>query len=46
MKEREVRLHKSDVFIILVTILKLVLMGLFSSDYQNELFIPFLSSFI
>lgn len=39
-------MYKSDVFIILVTILKLILMGLFSSDYQNELFVPFLSSFI
>ena len=39
-------MYKSDLFIVLVTIFKLLLMGLFSSDYQNELFIPFLSSFI
>lgn len=33
-------------FIVAVAMAKLVLMGLFSSDYQDQLFLPFVSDFI
>lgn len=37
---------KFNWFVIIVALTKLVLMGLFSSDYQNSLFIPFLTDFV
>lgn len=42
----KMRLHKFHWFIIGVTICKVVLMGLFSSDYQNQMFMPFVETFI
>ena len=46
IKGNQVRIYKSDMLVIAVTILKLLLMGFFSSDYQNELFIPFTLFFV
>ena len=46
LKGKEIRIYKSDVVIVLVTCSKILLMGFFSSDYQNELFIPFVSYFV
>ncbi|MBP3196006.1 MAG: glycosyltransferase family 39 protein, partial [Butyrivibrio sp.] len=43
---RQNKISKLNCFCIAVTAIKLVLMGLFSSDYQNSLFIPFLNDFI
>lgn len=43
---KKVKLHKFHWFIIIVTICKVVLMGVFSSDYQNEMFMPFIETFI
>ncbi|MBP2657678.1 MAG: prk [Firmicutes bacterium] len=40
------KLHNFYVFIILVTFLKVILMGLFSSDYQNKMFMPFVDIFV
>lgn len=40
------RLKKFEVFIITVLILKIIVMGLFSSDYQNDLFMKFIYGFI
>ena len=40
------RLKKFEVFIITVLILKIIAMGLFSSDYQNDLFMKFIYGFI
>lgn len=37
---------KYYLFIIAVLIVKVILMGLFSSDYQNKLFIPFVKDFV
>lgn len=42
----KIELHNFHIFIILVTILKVILMGLFSSDYQNKMFMPFVEQFI
>lgn len=46
IRGKEIRIYKSDMLVLLLIILKLVLMGFFSSDYQNELFIPFTSYFV
>lgn len=43
---REQLRSKCNWFIAAVMVLKLIAMGLFSSDYQNELFIPFVNDFI
>ncbi|EKQ50529.1 MULTISPECIES: uridine kinase [unclassified Clostridium] len=42
----KIELHNFHIFIISVTILKIILMGLFSSDYQNKMFMPFVDNFI
>ena len=39
-------ISKFKIFIILVAIFKLIIMGLCSSDYQNQLFIPFVLDFV
>jgi len=48
VKERLKELLQSKFywFIVGITILKVFLMGMFSSDYQDQLFIPFVDSFI
>ena len=46
IKNKMVHFERFHFFICGVTILKIVLMGLFSSDYQNKLFIPFVTDFI
>ena len=43
---REQLRSKCNWFIVVVMALKLIVMGLFSSDYQNELFVPFVNDFI
>ena len=40
------RIKKFEIFIITVLILKVIVMGLFSSDYQNDLFMKFVYGFI
>ncbi len=35
-----------NMFIVAIIVTKIVLMGAFSSDYQNELFIPFVTDFV
>ncbi len=40
------QITKYTIFIAAVTFLKLLLMGLCSSDYQNQLFLPFVMDFI
>lgn len=40
------KITKYTIFIIGITFLKLLLMGLCSSDYQNQLFLPFVMDFI
>lgn len=42
------RMHIDNFYIFIgaITILKIILMGCFSSDYQNKLFIPFVSHFV
>lgn len=42
----KIELHNFHIFIIAITILKIILMGLFSSDYQNKMFMPFVEQFI
>ena len=42
----KIELHNFHIFIIAITILKIILMGLFSSDYQNKMFMPFVETFI
>ena len=39
-------ISKFKVFIVVVAVLKLILMGLYSSDYQDKLFIPFVLDFV
>ncbi|WP_394884852.1 uridine kinase [Clostridium butyricum] len=46
IKKINLEIHKFHLFIIAITILKIILMGLFSSDYQNKMFMPFTESFI
>lgn len=41
----EVLIQKFYIWIAVITIIKLVLMGLFSSDYENQMFIPFIHTF-
>ncbi len=40
------KIKKFEIFIIVVLILKIMAMGLFSSDYQNNLFMKFIYGFI
>lgn len=40
------KIKKFEIFIIVVLILKIIAMGLFSSDYQNNLFMKFIYGFI
>lgn len=46
LKGKTIEIHRFHIFVCVVTILKLVLMGLFSSDYQNTMFIPFTKWFV
>ncbi len=39
-------ISKFNWFIVAMTIIKIVMMGLFSSDYQNSLFLPFVNDYI
>lgn len=43
---KQIHIDNYYIFISMSVIVKLVLMGLFSSDYQNDLFIPFVSWYI
>ena len=40
------KIKKFEIFIVVVLILKIVAMGFFSSDYQNDLFMKFIYGFI
>ena len=42
----KIELHNFQIFIIAITIFKVILMGIFSSDYQNKMFMPFVEQFI
>ncbi|MGG7147370.1 uridine kinase [Clostridium butyricum] len=46
LKPKKIEIHNFHKFIILITIIKIILMGLFSSDYQNKMFMPFIETFI
>ncbi|MBN1075614.1 uridine kinase [Clostridium botulinum] len=46
IKRLKIELHNFHIFIIAITVLKIILMGLFSSDYQNTMFMPFVEKFI
>lgn len=46
IKDREVHIYKFHILIFAVTLLKIFLMCVCSSDYQNKMFIPFLSDFV
>lgn len=43
---KEVRIYKFHILIFVMTILKVMLMCVCTSDYQNKMFIPFLSYFV
>jgi len=43
---QEIKISKFSVFVIVVTLAKLVLMGICSSDYQNKMFLPFVMDFV
>lgn len=42
----KIELNNFHIFILAITIFKIILMGLFSSDYQNKMFMPFVEQFI
>lgn len=46
LKNRELHIYKFHILIFVISILKLMLMSMCSSDYQNKMFIPFLSYFV
>lgn len=41
-----IKIEKFYLFLIVITTLKIIFMGIFSSDYQNEMFMPFVTIFI
>lgn len=43
---RDVHIYKFHILVFVITVLKILLMCVCSSDYQNKLFIPFLSYFV
>lgn len=45
-QRKRIKLSRFSIVIIGITIMKLILMGLFSSDYQRQLFIPFVLEFV
>jgi hypothetical protein len=45
-QDRKLRLTRYGLFIAVFTVLKFLLMGMFSSDYQDKLFIPFVMDFL
>ena len=46
MNRQKMHMSKFSFTILCMTLVKLMLMGCFSSDYQNQLFIPFIRAFI
>lgn len=46
MKTKRFWEYKFEIFIGVILIIKIICMGVFSSDYQNLLFMPFVSDFI
>lgn len=46
IKKLNLELHNFHLFIIGITVVKIILMGLFSSDYQNKMFMPFVNNFL
>ena len=45
-KIRDFKISYFNIFVIIFIVIKLILMGLFSSDYQNNLFMPFVMDFL
>ncbi len=45
IKQKTVHFDKFHFFVFAVTVFKIILMGAFTSDYQNNLFIPFIADF-
>lgn len=43
---QKIEIPKFYILIVVITLIKLLLMGICSSDYQNELFLPFVLDFI
>lgn len=46
MTEKKYRIEHFHLFIAAMVLVKLALMGLFSSDYQNKMFMPFVTGFL
>lgn len=46
MRRREFPVQRFHIFIAIALLVKLALMGLFSSDYQNQMFMPFVGGFL
>ncbi len=44
--KRLVRKHKNSILFVIAIILNVILMGLFSSEYQDDMFMPFVENFI
>ncbi|MDE7001091.1 MAG: uridine kinase [Lachnospiraceae bacterium] len=44
--DRKIHIYKFHILVFAVTVLKILLMCMCSSDYQNKLFIPFLTYFV
>lgn len=46
IRKKTYKVSKFYVFVLGFTLIKLLVMGLFSSDYQNKMFIPFIHQFL
>lgn len=46
LRNKEIRIYKFHILIFVISVVKLLLMCMCSSDYQNKMFIPFLSYFV
>lgn len=46
IKKKKIKIYKFHIFVLTIIIIKIILMGLFSSDYQNKMFVPFISKFV
>lgn len=46
MKSGKLKITRRGIFVFVIIIIKILIMGLFSSDYQNKLFYPFVTDFV
>ena len=46
IRGKQMHADRYKIFVFVITIVKVLLMGIFSSEYQNDLFLPFVSSFL